>query len=193
MYGIKHFSFSISDGSHSRNGRHRPHSRTGTPQRPGSTTLQYTVQYTQPNVAGIHPANQRPGHLHNTQRQPVDGQQVPPVLPPRGLSYSNGPKQASLPNEVPYGKISNPECNAHNMALQAPHRHHKRRHQSSDSNNAMVHHPYNSLSRCTDTTIGDSTQDELSDGGSTTSGSYTLDLEEDGSPRKTKTYADTFV
>ena len=132
-------------------------------------------------MAGIHPANQRPSHLHNTQRQPTEGQQGPPVLPPRGLSYSNGPgKQASLPIEVPY-------------VLQVPQRHHKCKPHSSDSHNAMAPPSYNSLSRCTDTTKGDSTQDELSDGGSTTSGSYTLDLEEDGSPRKTKTYADTFV
>ena len=176
-------------GNH-RNGRHRPQSRSGTPQRARSTTPQYTVQFTQPHVAGIHPANHRPSHLHNTHNQPIEARQGPPVLPPRGLSYSNGPhKQAPLPLEVPYGKINN--------VLQVPHRHLKRKPHSGDSHNAqnaMAPPNYNSLSRCTDTTIGDSTQDELSDGGSTTSGSYTLDLEEDGSPRKnSRGYADTFV
>ena len=89
-------------GNH-RNGRHRPQSRSGTPQRPRSTTPQYTAQYTQPHVPGIHPANHRPSHLHNTHNQPIEARQGPPVLPPRGLSYSNGPhKQVQLPLEVPY-------------------------------------------------------------------------------------------
>ena len=177
-----------------------PQSGTGDPHRPNSTTPQYTVQYTQPNMGGIYPANQ--SHLHNTQRQPMEERQGPPILPPRGVqsNYSNSPhKQSTLPVQVPHRRRNNPQCNGHNMALQVPHRQLKHKlHASSNSDNqnapnAVVPSGYNSLSRCTDTTLGDTTQDELSDGGSTTSGSYTLDLEDNRLQRKSKTYADTFV
>ncbi len=172
---------SVTDGSGNPTGRGRQPNR-GAPalHRPpassaASSAPHYTVQYTQPNVAGIHPANQRPPASHVLQGSP-------PLLPPRGMqsSYPAPPPPLAQPPRT------KPQCQAHSMALQVPPRH-------QHGTKRRAGHPggYNSLSRCTDT----STQDELSDGGSTTSGSYTLDMDDQlgtGRPPR-KPFSDTFV